>query len=183
MVGKLTFCDGCGTSTSYKWFCCDACKISLCSACGELRAELFAEDPDPCTHLLAERTQQKSTINISAVTKKHWCLPLVEMVADELGHLCEEKPDDAFSYVYYVWDNQAMLRRIPKLRPQAWVSRMPGMSNLCDKVNMTLALKLLEQLRPTPFFFWPQCWLLPEVHPNFMALQVLSLLALIVPLP
>merc|ERR1711998_344166 len=57
-------------------------------------------------------------------------------------------------------------KTIPKLPPHSRVSRFPGMSNLCDKVNMALSLRLLQQLWPTTFTFWPQSWILPDDFPQ-----------------
>ncbi|CAE7713011.1 TTLL11, partial [Symbiodinium microadriaticum] len=108
-------------------------------------------------------------VNLSACLRRS-CKPLLDIVCGEDS--CWEQVEDASgtAKIYFVWSGQALLQRlchpgatekVPRLPSSAWVNRLPGMGCICDKVNMALALRLLQKLWPQKFRFWPKSWLLP----------------------
>jgi len=108
-------------------------------------------------------------VNSSACLRRS-CKPLLDIVCGEDS--CWEQVEDASgsAKIYFVWSGQALLQRlchpgatekVPRLPSSAWVNRLPGMGCICDKVNMALALRLLQKLWPQKFRFWPKSWLLP----------------------
>ncbi|CAE8603606.1 unnamed protein product, partial [Polarella glacialis] len=125
-------------------------------------------------------------INTYAVLKRS-CKPLLDIICTESsGAFKAVEEAAAFNcQVFFVWSGQALLQRlahpsatyapgeacVPQLPAAAWVNRFPGMGCICDKVNMALALRLLQQLWPSKFRFWPKSWLLPaesELLSNWM---------------
>eukprot|EP00927_Polykrikos_kofoidii_P036811 TRINITY_DN31052_c0_g1_i1.p1 TRINITY_DN31052_c0_g1~~TRINITY_DN31052_c0_g1_i1.p1 ORF type:complete len:747 (-),score=176.38 TRINITY_DN31052_c0_g1_i1:56-2296(-) len=110
-------------------------------------------------------------VNISAVLRKS-PRKVLDMICEMRGVKLIEESNDNKSHIYFTWDSVSFLKRlghpsssggelVPQLGADAWVNRLPGMGHLCDKVNMTLALRLLQQLWPEKFRFWPKSWLLP----------------------
>lgn len=108
-------------------------------------------------------------LNVSACLRRS-CMPLLQKLAEDSAWRLVEDATDVRSDIYFVWDGKSLLSRlshpshpvkVPQLPRTAWVSRMPGMAGICDKVNMAVALRLLQQLWPERFRFWPRSWLLP----------------------
>eukprot|EP00929_Paragymnodinium_shiwhaense_P008713 TRINITY_DN112679_c0_g1_i1.p1 TRINITY_DN112679_c0_g1~~TRINITY_DN112679_c0_g1_i1.p1 ORF type:complete len:737 (+),score=189.07 TRINITY_DN112679_c0_g1_i1:50-2212(+) len=114
-------------------------------------------------------------VNISAVLRKTPKKLLDEVLGRE-GWEAVENPADTKCRIYFTWDSKAFLARlghpdqkkaatpgeaVPQLPDDATVNRLPGMGHVCDKVNMALALRLLQKLWPEKFKFWPKSWLLP----------------------
>ena len=96
---------------------------------------------------------------------------LLDLTIQDLGWEAEvdTSKDDQESTIFFVWGDQALLERIPVLPPGSRISRFPGMSNLCDKVNMAIALRFLENLWPEAFPFWPKCWIIPDDHSHLVS--------------
>eukprot|EP00930_Biecheleria_cincta_P056698 TRINITY_DN42773_c0_g1_i1.p1 TRINITY_DN42773_c0_g1~~TRINITY_DN42773_c0_g1_i1.p1 ORF type:complete len:689 (-),score=158.28 TRINITY_DN42773_c0_g1_i1:707-2746(-) len=128
-----------------------------------------SESPAPA------QTKSRSKVgrlNTSACLRRG-CKPLLDIICNDDDGLWEQVEDarDARSHVYFVWSGQALLQRlshpaftgeqVPQLPDSAWINRLPGMGCICDKVNMALALRMLQQLWPEKFRFWPKSWLLP----------------------
>jgi len=119
-------------------------------------------------------------VNTSGVPKSSACSRLLGLLLDgrEGGEGVEdegqpwrrvEDAQDQKSHIYFVWSGKALLERlnhtsapVPRLPSDAWISRVPGISHLCDKVNMALSLQMLQRLWPDRFSFWPRSWLLPK---------------------
>ncbi|CAE7660137.1 TTLL11, partial [Symbiodinium pilosum] len=107
-------------------------------------------------------------VNSSACLRRG-CKALLDIVcAEDPWDQVEEASGSA--RIYFVWSGQALLQRlchpgatekVPRLPSSAWVNRFPGIGCICDKVNMALALRLLQKLWPEKFRFWPKSWLLP----------------------
>ena len=51
----------------------------------------------------------------------------------------------------------------------SYVSRFPGLGELCHKKDMALALNRMKGLFPDEFSFHPESWLLPEQYEQFLA--------------
>mmetsp|Transcript_27763 Transcript_27763/g.69733 ORF Transcript_27763/g.69733 Transcript_27763/m.69733 type:complete len:729 (+) Transcript_27763:40-2226(+) len=119
----------------------------------------------------AKGSKQAIRVNISAVVRKS-PKKLLDAILGEPGWEAVDSAGDTKCQIYFTWDSKAFLQRlghpsctglepVPQLPESAWVNRLPGMGHLCDKVNMALALRLLQGLWPTKFRFWPKSWLLP----------------------
>lgn len=123
------------------------------------------------------KSARRIRINTSAVLRKT-PKKLLDLILGEAGYEAVESPADVKSDIYFTWDSKAFLQRLghpsctsqagcglenfARLPPGAWINRLPGMGHLCDKVNMALALRLLQKLWPEKFRFWPKSWLLPN---------------------
>jgi len=113
---------------------------------------------------------KKIGVNISACLRRG-CRPLLDMVCDEASMWEEiEDASNTQAKIFFVWSGQGLLQRlnhpagtekIPRLPRNTWVNRLPGIGYICDKVNMALALRLLQKMWPEKFRFWPKSWLLP----------------------
>ena len=71
--------------------------------------------------------------------------------------------------IIMAWNNKTLYSTLATMPAGARVSRFPAMSTLCDKVNMSLALNLLQSIWPTQFKFWPKSWMLPEETPKLLS--------------
>lgn len=118
----------------------------------------------------AARSQgPRRRVNTGACLRRT-CKPMLDEVLSDPIYEQVEDIKAADCEIYFVWDGKSLLSRLghpggrddPRELPvDAWVNRLPGMGGLCDKVNMTLALRLLQQLWPEKFRFFPRSWLLP----------------------
>eukprot|EP00928_Gymnodinium_smaydae_P010868 TRINITY_DN14093_c0_g3_i1.p1 TRINITY_DN14093_c0_g3~~TRINITY_DN14093_c0_g3_i1.p1 ORF type:complete len:691 (-),score=162.12 TRINITY_DN14093_c0_g3_i1:68-2140(-) len=110
-------------------------------------------------------------ISTSACVRRS-CKPLLDLILEAASDWEQvEDASDAGCDVYFVWSGQALLSRlahpaatgppVAQMPAGAWINRFPGMGCVCDKVNMALALRLLQKLWPEKFRFWPKSWLLP----------------------
>lgn len=113
---------------------------------------------------------KKIGVNISACLRRG-CRALLDIVCEE-GSSWEliEDPSNTQAPIFFVWSGQGLLQRlnhpagsekVPRMPSSAWVNRFPGIGCICDKVNMALALRLLQKMWPEKFRFWPKSWLLP----------------------
>ncbi|CAK9115362.1 Tubulin polyglutamylase TTLL11 (Tubulin--tyrosine ligase-like protein 11) [Durusdinium trenchii] len=118
----------------------------------------------------AGKKGKKMGINISACLRRG-CRPLLDIVCDENSRFEQiEDASNTQAVIFFVWSGQGLLQRlnhpgatekIPRLPSSSWVNRFPGIGYICDKVNMALALRLLQKMWPEKFRFWPKSWLLP----------------------
>jgi len=131
------------------------------------------------SHVTADtggHTGPRIRVNISAVLRRT-PRKLLDLILAEKGWEAVEVASDASSDIYFVWDPRSFMQRlghpsslgieqVPQLPVNASINKLPGMAHLCDKVNMALALRLLQKLWPQKFKFWPKSWLLPaEIDP------------------
>ncbi|XP_066436376.1 tubulin polyglutamylase TTLL11 isoform X2 [Eleutherodactylus coqui] len=49
------------------------------------------------------------------------------------------------------------------------VNKFPGMTEMVRKINLSRALRTLQELYPEEYDFYPQSWILPEEYPIFTA--------------
>ncbi|CAE6947884.1 TTLL11 [Symbiodinium natans] len=115
--------------------------------------------------------KKKGAIRVnSSACLRRGCKPLLDIVCAEDSCWEQVEENSGNAKIYFVWSGQALLQRlchpgatekVPRLPSSAWVNRFPGIGYICDKVNMALALRLLQKLWPEKFRFWPRSWLLP----------------------
>jgi tubulin polyglutamylase TTLL11 len=58
---------------------------------------------------------------------------------------------------------------VPRLKSKQWLSRIPGMADLCKKVNTCLMFKPYVEKDPDSFDFLPTTWMLPGDLASLMA--------------
>jgi len=130
----------------------------------------------PFSSTTATKPARSWRINTSAVLRRAPKKLLDEILQKPCWEQVEQPTDDK-CHLYFIWDSKSFLTRLglpscrgtdnlTQLPEGSWINRLPGMAQLCDKVNMALALRLLQQLWPEKFRFWPKSWLLPaEIEP------------------
>lgn len=142
---------------------------SAAASAATASAPASAVGDEPSVAARRGRAVKRRRVNTSACVRKS-VKPLLDLILAEEGWEQVEDSADTNSVIYVVWDARALLsrlghpagkQRVPRLPASAAICRMPGMGCLCDKVNMALALRLLQALWPAKFSFWPKSWLLP----------------------
>jgi len=139
----------------------------------ESTAELHCgvEYKPPFSSAITTKPREAWRINTSAVLRRAPKKLLNEILQKPCWEQLEQPTDDKCD-LYFIWDSKSFLtrlghpscrstERLTQLPAGTWINRLPGMAQLCDKVNMALALRLLQQLWPEKFRFWPKSWLLP----------------------
>ena len=58
----MIFCEVCGDQLAERWNWCSECQITLCPSCSKIKTRVYAEESEPCTHVLQERTKHDPTV-------------------------------------------------------------------------------------------------------------------------
>mmetsp|Transcript_37470 Transcript_37470/g.74309 ORF Transcript_37470/g.74309 Transcript_37470/m.74309 type:complete len:732 (-) Transcript_37470:138-2333(-) len=146
-------------------------RSTVAKSAAELDRSAATGHTPPFSSTVATKPKSPWRINTSAVLRRTPKKLLDEILQKPCWEQVEQPTDDK-CHLYFTWDSKSFLarlghpscrsiERVTQLPAGTWTNRLPGMAQLCDKVNMTLALRLLQQLWPEKFRFWPRSWLLP----------------------
>lgn len=70
------------------------------------------------------------------------------------------------SSIFWVRNQTELLNRFVELKSRQYVSRIPGMMDLCKKADFAVILNEAKLNRPEAYDFWPKTWVTPNFPPK-----------------
>lgn len=130
--------------------------------------EEMESDPERASFTETEEEEEVLRRLRVAVFKPNHSKATIYKVIEELDwRECKDYGDDAEADIW--WYGHATDYSVMFSKPGVFaINRLPGISNLTQKVNFSLIIKRMQLLYPNEFNFYPQTWFLPNQYQQFI---------------